>query len=203
MPNLHDRGADIHLLARKFASDFARKYMTEPIRFSPEAVHTMTLYRWPGNVRQLKNIVEQLALFDAGTEISREQMIDALPIDHSALTTPVHVQRPHDYETEQKMIWQLILSLKTEVEYLRKMVENKEETYQPGDYSVVPNVTSLMKYPDNDLLGVKNSPTSLEDAERQTIVDALARHNGDKRKAAADLNISLRTLYRKIQEYEI
>lgn len=203
VPNLHDRGADIHLLARKFASDFSRKYRTEPITFSAEAVHTMELYRWPGNVRQLKNIVEQLALFDAGTEITREQMIDALPIDHSAMSTPARVEHPHDYETQQKMMWQLILSLKGEVEHLRSLVESPGEGIRQGAYSVVPNVTSLIKYPDTDLLGIKPEATSLEDAEKQAVIDALARNGGDKRKAAAELNISLRTLYRKIQEYEI
>ena len=203
VPNLHDRGADIHLLARKFASDFARKYMTEPITFSPEAVHTMQLYRWPGNVRQLKNIVEQLALFDAGLEITRDQMMDALPIDHSGLSTPVPSQHPRDSEAERKMMWQLILSLKAEVENLRKSMESKRGNVEEGAYSVVPNITSLMKYPDADLLGIKQAPTSLEDAEKNAITDALARCGGDKRKAAAELNISLRTLYRKIQEYEI
>ena len=71
VPNLHDRGDDIQLLARKFASDFAERYMTAPISFSEDAIKAMRLYRWPGNVRQLKNIVEQLALFNAGDDGNR------------------------------------------------------------------------------------------------------------------------------------
>lgn len=201
VPDLHDRGDDIHLLARKFASDFSRKYMTEPITFSPEAVRAMTLYRWPGNVRQLKNIVEQLALFDAGTEISRDMMIEALPIDRSGLSTPVPSQQGTDYESERKMLWQLVLSLKADLDRIKADLDRPDVTAR--DFEEVPPVTSLVKYPESDLLGVRNQPLSLEEAEKQTIIDTLSRNNGNKRKTAEDLNISLRTLYRKIQEYEI
>lgn len=201
VPNLHDRGDDIHLLARKFASDFSRKYMTEPITFSPDAVKTMMIYRWPGNVRQLKNIVEQLALFDAGQEISRDMMIEALPIDHSGMSTPVTTQHNTDYESERKMLWQLVLSLKADIDSLKAQISSEEPPLK--DIREVPPVTSLVKYPDADLLGVPNPPQSLEEAEKQTIIDTLARNGGNKRKTAEDLNISLRTLYRKIQEYEI
>lgn len=201
VPNLHDRGEDIHLLARKFASDFSRKYMTEQISFSPDAVKTMMIYRWPGNVRQLKNVVEQLALFDAGQEISRDKMIEALPIDRSGLSTPATVTHNTDYEAERKILWQMVLSLKADLDSLKNKInaENAEVT----DYSQMPSVTSLMKYPDSDLLGVRTAPQSLEEAEKQTIIDTMARNGGNKRKTAEDLNISLRTLYRKLQEYEI
>lgn len=202
VPNLHDRGDDIHLLARKFASDFARKYMTPPITFSPEAIKTMLLYRWPGNVRQLKNVVEQLALFDSGSEITRDMMIDALPIDRSGLSTPVPQQHHADYEAERKMLWQLVLSLKSDIDALKSQIGHDNVSTVTAE-SVMPPVTSLVKYPESDLLGVNNPPRSLEEAEKSAIVDALARNDGDKRKAAKELNISLRTLYRKIQEYDI
>lgn len=202
VPNLHDRGSDIHLLARKFASDFARKYMTEPISFSPEAVHAMELYRWPGNVRQLKNIVEQLALFDAGTDISRQQLLDVLPIDHSGLTTPATTQHVEDPETERKLLWQLVLSLKSEIEQLKNTIRTDGRDHT-DEFSTVPSITSLVKYSDTDLIGINKTPTSLEEAEKKTIADTLARNNGNKRKTAEDLNISLRTLYRKLQEYDI
>lgn len=201
VPNLHDRGDDIHLLARKFASDFSRKYMTAPISFSPDAVKTMQLYRWPGNVRQLKNVVEQLALFNAGEEITRDMVLDSLPIDHSGLSTPATRQHSADYETERKMLWQLVLSLKADIDNLKESINSKEPS--TTGFNDMPPVTSLVKYPDSDLLGVKPHPVSLEDAEKQTIVETLARNNGNKRKTAEDLNISLRTLYRKIQEYDI
>lgn len=204
VPSLHDRGADIHLLARKFASDFSRKYMTEQITFSPEAVHVMSLYRWPGNVRQLKNIVEQLALFNAGDTISGDMMQNALPIDHSGLSTPATTSNHTDYETERKMLWQLVLSLKADIADLRRKIDRNEiSNDHTGEFSVVPHVTSLVKYPESDLLGVSRAPATLEQAEKATIAETLARNNGNKRKTAEDLNISLRTLYRKLQEYEI
>ncbi len=88
VPGLHDRGGDIQLLARKFASDFSHKYMTAPITFTEDAVRAMQLYRWPGNVRQLKNVVEQLSLFEAGHEITREMISEALPMD--CVPRPLH-----------------------------------------------------------------------------------------------------------------
>lgn len=206
VPNLHDRGDDIHLLARKFASDFAQKYMTEPITFSPEAVHAMLLYRWPGNVRQLKNVVEQLALFDAGSEISRTQMLEALPLDHSGLSTPVATGHTPDAETERKMLWQLVLGMKSELEQLRrKVMSDGGETAPHRSHPDIAKVTSLIKYPETDLLRPDgDSPISpLDNAERRTIAEALARNGGDKKKTAADLDISLRTLYRKLQEFHI
>ena len=202
VPDLHDRGDDIYLLARKFASDFSRKYMTEPISFSPEAVHALSIYRWPGNVRQLKNIIEQLALFNAGQEISRAQFLESLPIDHSGLSTPATTQHPRDYEAERKMLWQLVLSLKADIEQLKmSMAGNKPDLNDnTGEYCEVPPVTSLIKYPDTDYLAPQGS---LQQAEKNTILETLARNNGNKRKTAEDLNISVRTLYRKLQEYEI
>lgn len=201
VPNLHDRGDDIHLLARKFASDFSRKYMTEPISFAPDAVRALEIYRWPGNVRQLKNIVDQLALFHAGEEISRDTVLEVLPIDHSGLSTPVPAHKEVDIEAERKMLWQLVLSLKAEVEALRN-----EFSAKPSDITDVQPATdikSLVKYNDSDLLGLKPRTNALEEAERQAVIEALSRNNGDKHKTAKDLNISLRTLYRKIQDYDI
>jgi DNA-binding NtrC family response regulator len=206
VPNLHDRGDDIHLLARKFASDFAQKYMTEPISFSSEAVSAMMLYRWPGNVRQLKNLVEQLSLFEAGNTISRAQILDALPLDQSGLATPATTRHTPDAETERKMLWQLVWSMKNEIEQLRKAVMNDSPVQEPQTEEM-PKVTSLIKFPDTDLLhaDTDNTPdiSPLDNAERRTIAEALARNNGDKKRTAAELNISLRTLYRKIQEFHI
>lgn len=201
VPPLHDRGADIHLLARKFASDFARRYMTEPISFSAEAVRAMELYRWPGNVRQLKNIVDQLALFEAGSEVSRDKFIDLLPIDHSGLSTPVKQNHPADYETERKMLWQLVLSLKNDIDRLERKINNEDaDDAHNADFKSVPSVTSLIKYPESDIL---SAHSSMEEAEKQAVFEALARNNGNKKKAAEELKISLRTLYRKIQEYDL
>lgn len=202
VPNLHDRGDDILLLARKFASDFARKYVTSPVSFSEGAARALLLYRWPGNVRQLKNVVDQLALFHAGEEISRDDVLDILPIDHSPLSTPARrpVSAP-DPEAERQMLWQLVLSLKSEVEQLRDAVKGGGQ-HSSRRADAMSNVTSLIRYPESDLLSPAR-PVSLEEAEKSAIADALARNNGNKKLTAEELNISLRTLYRKIQDLNI
>lgn len=218
VPNLHDRGGDIQLLARKFSSDFSHKYMTAPISFNEEAVRAMQLYRWPGNVRQLKNVVEQLSLFEAGHEITREMMTDALPMDHSSLSTPATTRHEPDAETERKMLWQVVLGLKEEIGRLREMIGSGQHDTE-GDKDPRrreeenraerrPTVTSLIRYPEKDLLHPDDESHTatfdpLGEAERRTITEALERNDGNKRKTAEDLNISLRTLYRKIQEFNI
>ena len=206
VPNLHDRGGDdIALLARKFASDFSRKYMTDEITFSEEALHTIALYRWPGNVRQLKNMVEQLALFHAGERISRENIMDYIHIDHSGFSTPAvaSTYSAVDSETERKMMWQFILSLKNEVEDLKKLLKSGKVDFsqEKDSFSPISPVSSLVNY--NDVVDISQPMSQLDVAEKSAIIEALKRNNGNKSRTAKDLNISIRTLYRKIQEYEI
>ncbi len=201
VPNLHDRGDDIKLLARKFTADFAEKYMTKPIAFTDDAFRAMMLYRWPGNVRQLKNFVEQFALFEAGEEISRQMVLEALPLDRSATSTPVPASESRiSYEAEREMLWQLMLGMKSEIAQLKKEIEDLSGNV-PGAERKRP--TSLIKYPVEDFLSVPSSEPSrtLEDSEKEAVAAALARNDGNKKKTAEELNISLRTLYRKIQEF--
>lgn len=213
VPNLHDRGDDISLLARKFASDFAEKYMTAPITFSEDAMRAMKVYRWPGNVRQLKNFVEQFALFEAGEEISRSQVIEALPLDRSANSTPARTNNNNvSYEAEREMLWQLLISLKSELAELKSRI-NPENSASHNSHPShnTHNSASLIKYPMEDLLGVSEpisdfpagTGNTLEDSEREAIVTSLNRNGGNKKRAAEELGISLRTLYRKIQDFNI
>lgn len=207
VPCLHDRGDDIHLLARKFASDFSRKYMTPAITFSAEAVDTMRLYRWPGNVRQLKNVVEQFAIFNSGEEITRGQVLDALPIDRSGLSTPAVPRHSPDAETERKMLWNLVLSLKQEVERLKETLSAGKAEEGSRSQAAMSPVTSLIKYPEANVIdiamGDDGRAGTLEDAERAAIIEALAQNGGDKARTAAQLGVSIRTLYRKIRELNI
>lgn len=208
VPPLHDRGNDIELLARKFASDFSEKHLMPPITFSPEALRVMEVYRWPGNVRQLKNIVEQLALFDAGEEISRTGIMQLLPIDRSGLSTPVTTRGNHpDYDKEREILWQTLLSLKKEIADIQQQlshIASGDKTPYPGNN----RITSLMKYPAEDLLSTpvqdmndQSLSRSVEAVEKETVAAALARAGGNKKEAAEELNISMRTLYRKIKDF--
>lgn len=203
VPNLHDRGADdISLLARKFARDFSEKYLTSPISFGDDARRMMALYRWPGNVRQLKNIVEQLALFDAGREVKAEDVSQLLPLRHDDNASLVTRKGEHSYEAEREMLWQMVLALRSEIALLREQIRPSGQTAPVA--SPVTSVRSLIKYPPmeiNDAVAPPEPPVTLEETERRTIEEALIRNAGNKKKTAAELSISERTLYRKINEY--
>lgn len=207
VPNLHDRGDDIPLLARKFAADFSEKYLTAPITFSEEAKRAMKLYRWPGNVRQLKNIVEQLALFNAGEEISRRLLIESLPLDQSGSSSLITTPREASYENEREMLWQLVYQLKKELGDLKGRIDamtGSKDTH----YGTHATTQSLIKYEVSPAeVNQDNAPVetvvpvqTLEDSERDAVAAALRRNGGNKKKAAEQLNISPRTLYRKIHE---
>lgn len=199
VPPLHDRGDDIILLARKFAADFAEKYMTKPISFSDEAKRALMLYNWPGNVRQLKNVIDQLALFEAGSEISRHQLLEALPLNHDPQSTPMIAPSDDSAALERKMIFQMLFTMRDEIENLKKMVNGRSEDSEKPSKSFT-DVRALMapqhmdeQFPDNPL----------DRSEKKVIEDTLARHDGNKKQAAEELQISLRTLYRKMQDLGI
>ena len=206
VPSLHDRGDDVILLARKFAADFAEKYVMPAITFSEDAQRAMLLYRWPGNVRQLKNIVEQLALFNAGEEIDRHTLISLLPMDYSGSSSLVPSGAEHKYEAEREMLWQLIYGLRNEIAELNRKVESLQ-----GDNSTIikpERIHSLIKYEPETKKEGNNKPTGilaspLEQAEKETIEAALRKNKGNKKTTAEELNISQRTLYRKIHELGI
>lgn len=200
VPPLHDRGDDIILLARKFAADFSEKYMTKPITFSEDAKRAMMLYNWPGNVRQLKNVIDQLALFDSGTEISRHQMLEALPINRDPQSTPMIAPAPdNSYEAERKMLWQMLFALREDISALRQQINDK---YGEDDRKSkgLPDVRALM-VSNHEPADFGGNP--LDQSERRVIEETLARHDGNKKLAAEELQISLRTLYRKMQELGI
>lgn len=205
VPNLHDRGDDIVLLARKFASDFSDRYMTPPITFSDGAKESMKLYRWPGNVRQLKNIVEQLSLFEAGSEISRDMFLGVIP-DKNASETTLPSRIKDAGESEREMLWQVVLAMKSEIASLKEELAGMRgaghiATVKATDImKEIPSSTSLVKYGMTDTIAPVTQRT-LEDSERDAVADALKANNGNKKLAAEQLNISLRTLYRKINEY--
>jgi DNA-binding NtrC family response regulator len=211
VPNLHDRGDDIMLLARKFAADFSERYLTQPISFSPEARELMMLYRWPGNVRQLKNVIEQLSLFDAGEMIDRERLAECLPEEGVGRNQIVHRPISHDYESEREMLWQMVLSLKSEIDALKmsrttaSSVPPFTSDYKEEDVSYpISHSSALIRYPNQMSIPLTETsdPTSLEDTERDTIMRALNRNGGSRKKTAEELQISERTLYRKLKEYE-
>ncbi len=223
VPPLRERGNDIQLLARKFASDFAEKNRTPQISFSDGARDRMLAYRWPGNVRQLKNVVEQMALFEAGNEISPETLAGYLPEAMATLMPVLHQSRnlpattgrgdgDHTYEREREMLFSLIFKMREEIEQLRADVDELkgEKPSQPAS-SLVKLRPAIIDTP-VEIMDAKAEEMPPHDAglaaatqaglpEKEVIRLSLQRNSGRRKAAAMELNISERTLYRKIKEY--
>lgn len=203
VPNLHDRGDDILLLARKFTGDFAEKYMTKPITLSDDAKSLMLAYRWPGNVRQLKNVMEQLALFEAGESVSRESLSMTLNEGQRTDTTPVRPETEFNYEKERELLWQTLMSMQSEIQALRRMIAEgtSAPTEQQREETPLSSVRSIIRYGADEVSPVRTAAQTLEESEREAIAFALRRNHGNKQATAKELNISQRTLYRKIHEF--
>jgi len=222
IPPLRDRGSDIGLLARKFAADFTERWRLPAVTLTEEARAALARYSWPGNVRQLKNVVEQLAIFEAGHDIDTATVSRYLPANATLSAPPMVAggRDNHSYEREREMLFNLILNMQKRIDELQKRIDGDEAAMPrhhhaatPGsfvDFSVADEIdapeppaapgTALVTYTSSPTLNI-GRPVTLEDQEREAIRAALER-NGGRRKAAADeLNISQRTLYRKIKEY--
>lgn len=207
IPPLRERGGDLLLLARKFAADFAERYRMPAITLSDGARALLQRYRWPGNVRQLKNVIEQAALFEAGSELSAETMGHYLPAG-SAVMSPAVTAESHSYEREREMLLGMIMRLQSDIRELRERVDGRRpEAARVDDFVEVAQGASQLPVKIDevahiDLSAPAEAPTaSLDDTERRAIINALERNLGRRKAAAAELGISERTLYRKIKEY--
>lgn len=219
IPPLRDRGNDIVLLARKFASDFAEKYRTTAISLDESARRLLMQYRWPGNVRQLKNIIEQVSLFEAGNEIDDAVLESYIPHNATVYTPTVTAEPSHNYSQEREILFNMIFRMQREIDNLRSAIDNLSS---PNGTTAVEIHTSpvsddisrsLVRYtpaiqeihqPENavDITADSHiSSMTLEDTERETIKQSLERNGGRRKATAKELNISERTLYRKIKEY--
>lgn len=200
VPPLRRRGEDIMLLAVKFAADFAEKYRMPRITFDDNARRTLLTYPWPGNVRQLKNVIEQISLFDAGNTITREVLQTYLPEQPNALPVLAGDKSTmHDYAGERDMLFNMIFNLRARIDTLGAIIRdnglgNVDEDKHADSRTVA--LTPLTPI-------VEVTPVSHENSEREAILKALRDNNGRRRDAAIQLNISERTLYRKIKEYNL
>lgn len=219
VPPLRERGNDIRLLARKFASDFAERYHTPQITFDEEAMRLMLHYRWPGNVRQLKNVVDQLALFDGGNVVTEHSVASHLP-DISADYTPALKGETglHSYGNEREILFNMIFRLQRELDNVRSELSDlRGKAHEPHGKpveaasrllapvaahtgTVVDTIAVPVDEPAVEPVTVDDKAT-LEETEKETIRRALQRNDGRRKATAQELNISERTLYRKIREY--
>lgn len=234
VPPLRKRGDDIWLLIRKFSHDFSERYRTPEVEYTDEAKAAMLSYRWPGNVRQLKNVAEQIALFEAGKVLEKESVTTYIP-QASGLVSKSDAE--FDYKREREYIFKLIFKLQADVMSLQESLKNQQLPSQEVSTSLVGDSyihdVEIIKRPtkiaapqhlaskeEHNIIDISNNDDAtatevdtayaqvdaphvktLEETERETITRALDRNSGKRKKTAEELNISERTLYRKIKAY--
>ncbi|MBQ7640349.1 MAG: sigma 54-interacting transcriptional regulator [Bacteroidales bacterium] len=211
IPPLRARKSDIHLLFKKFAADFADRYVMPPVRLEPEAVQLLESYPWPGNIRQLKSIAEQISVLEHERLISAAVLRKYLP-DVPGSARPVSASQPYsdvDYKSDRELIFQILFTLRNEVDSLKERLSGTE----PAG-SQEPQSRSLIIRPEDvrdeireevreEIREVEAQESiSIHDANTDLIRRALGRHGGNRKEAAAELGISERTLYRKIKQFE-
>ena len=231
MPPLRERGNDILLLVRLFAMQMAEKYKLPKITLDDEAKQVMLKYKWPGNVRQLKNITEQMSVIAEKRVIDREEILRFIPQDTESteLALVDKGQGSHSYESEREILYKILYELRGNVSDLRRDLNNVRkqlETYRELEETAhyrhlategaqtLPATTQDAFRPDDkeveDAVAEEIQETrpqkeeeslNLNDNQRQMVVRALERNNGNRKKAAQELGISDRTLYRRIKEY--
>lgn len=224
---LRNRAEDIYLLFRKFAGDFAEKYRMPPIRLDDEARNVLTGYPWPGNVRQLKNITEQISIIERTRDIPASVLRNYLPDNRSNLPALVNRQNEKSFSSEREILYQVLFDMKRDMNDLKKLVfdmlQNRAGSEVSEDHEhiirnlyhdhveVVPDkkTSSTIRIDDYAKENIQDTEEfveeslSLEDKEIELIRKALEKHGGKRKLAAQELGISERTLYRKIKEYNI
>lgn len=224
IPPLRERGDDAALLFRKFASDFAEKYQMPAIHLTDEAKEQLVKYAWPGNVRQLKNITEQISIIETNREITPEILQHYLPQPVTQrLPALFGVKQEKGFENEREILYQVLFDMRRDVTELKKAVNDimcgqaPTESIKPATEAqpihTVPTLipqqirrvpdSSYAKEDTDENINVEEleDTLSLDEVEKEMIVKALNKHRGKRKDAAHDLNISERTLYRKIKEY--
>ena len=233
IPALRERKGDIPLLFRKFATDFAEHNHIPPITLTPDAVKTLESYRWDGNIRQLKNVTEQISIMETERSITAETLAKYLP---NKVQSSLPMLLPHDDSmdsvNERDLLYRVLFDMKKDIAELRAQVNNMnagrpvEQNFvqsnpvtQIGDTVVTrvsqsepeaaePEFTEFIPAEEATHYGVVSTGSatetlSLEHHEKEMIIKALEAHKGKRKDAAKALGISERTLYRKINEYGI
>ncbi|PUB35633.1 regulatory Fis family protein [Elizabethkingia sp. YR214] len=246
MPPLRERKGDIHLLFRKFAIDFAEKYRMPEVYLTEDGVHYIENYSFPGNIRQLRNLVEQLTVVEQKREITSEALSHYIPMVSNA---PMVISQPNqnnnnsDFNNEREIMYKVLFDMRSDINDLKTLtseliknrgasdLSNQEKTlinriYTPEpQQAVVPN--SLLYFENNsntpqtptiisnnaddnyediediELEEARPESLSLQNNEKDLIIKALEKHKGRRNKAADELGISQRTLYRKIKQYNL
>ena len=231
IPSLRDRGDDIFLLFRKFSVDFAEKYRMPAIRLDQEAKNILMNYSWPGNVRQLKNITEQISIIERERDIRATVLKTYLP-DYDRVKLPAVIKKDDEksFSSEREILYKILFDMKSDMNDLKKLVFNLlqrgevDVAFDESNTRVIKNlfreageniVSNIKDEPEADIAlrkerediqdteEIVEESLSLADKEVEMIKKALEKFNGKRKPAANELGISERTLYRKIKEYGI
>ncbi|MCE2740026.1 MAG: sigma-54 dependent transcriptional regulator [Sphingobacteriales bacterium] len=232
VPPLRERKEDIHLLFRKFSVDFAEKYRSKPVVLEPEAQHLIQNYSWPGNIRQLKNIAEQLSVLDEDKIVSGAELARVLPAEKPGLPIFIGSNPPEQQFSERDIFYKVLYDLRKDLSDLKSIVfdmmqgnqsnftadlvtnfqknftreESLSTELKPNFVNIptqVVNANTNSQIIDITENNIEPESLSLEEKEIELIRKSLKKHNGKRKKAAQELGISERTLYRKIKQYDI
>ncbi|MGB5989660.1 MAG: sigma-54 dependent transcriptional regulator [Marinifilaceae bacterium] len=226
---LRERKEDVPLLFKRFAMDFAEKYRMPTMRLTEEATNMLSLYRWPGNIRQLKNVTEQVSIIEQERLIDIDILSKYLPLNESLLPAiyPRHENEEKTFSSEREILYKVLFDMKKDMTDLKKLVldlvhDSDSNIVSDKEKAVI--INKLYKENDSNIINEShNSITTshhkeaiiqdteefieeslfIEDKEKELIIKALDKHQGKRKNAASELGISERTLYRKIKEYNI
>ena len=221
IPPLRDRGEDIVLLFRLFAMQMAEKYRMDKVVLTDDAKQLLMRYKWPGNVRQLKNITEQISVLSADRLITPEVLLRFIPQDQeSTQLATIHREGEHSFESEREILYKILFELRGNVNDIRRemtalkkqMAEGTAVTAAPSTLSttqltpiqpITPISSPLEDAEAEEYVEPEREPESLNlsDLGRQMLEKALERNGGNRKKAAQELGISDRTLYRRLKQY--
>ena len=247
MPALRERKGDIHLLFRKFAIDFAEKYRMPELQLEASAVHYIENYAFPGNVRQLRNLVEQMTVVETERNVTVAKLAEYIPMNSHLpmIVNNPNTQKQTDFGNEREIMYKILFDMRNDINDLKSLtseliknrgtadLSNQEKNLISRIYTPEPqqsaNANSLLYFENNnssnqnvqnptiisnsddtyedfeDIEVEENRPESLslQNNEKDLIVKALEKHNGRRNRAADELGISQRTLYRKIKQYNL
>ena len=227
MPALRERPADINVLFRKFASDFSAKYGVCKVSLTEDASILLRKYRWPGNIRQLKNVAETISALES---VRLSGFSDKCVVDVETLARYIPKEEPNllpakvsswsdsDNPGEREAIIRMLFQLKQDVDYLKEVVSKAGISLPSGPAIAAPELPAMSEVrqewkhqsemeeqedPEEQDYQMESKDMSIKTANQELIEKVLHKHNGNRKAAAAELEISERTLYRKIKQYKI
>ena len=231
LPPLRERVGDIHLLFRKFASDFAQKYKMPPVKLTDNAVKVLENYGFPGNIRQLRNIAEEISVVEENRFISSERLLQYLPAKGTNLPSVIESKKSaSEFSSEREIMYKILFDMRNDINDLKKLTldlmqsgsvekvkeENKkliqkiykEDISDDESENQVEVVRINEKYKESDHYDFEETfdadeSLSIQDKEIELIKKSLERNKNKRKLAAKELGISERTLYRKIKHYDL